>query len=69
MCIDVKEIPYSFRYSPMHAGNALIMVRAGACAHFLPLSYVFLLFLHSQSLQFDFLLIGEQLNHTSDSQR
>ena len=37
MCIDVNEIPYSFYYSPMHAGNAF-MVRAGACA------YVFLSF-------------------------
>jgi hypothetical protein len=32
MCIDVNEISYSSLYILMHAGNASLMVRAGACA-------------------------------------
>jgi hypothetical protein len=49
MYIDVNETSYSFYYSPMHAGNASLMVRAGACAYSNPLAcmYVFLLFLQS----------------------
>jgi hypothetical protein len=52
MCIDVNEISYSSLYILMHAGNASLMVRAGACAYYLPLRPICLLFLHSHHFDF-----------------
>jgi hypothetical protein len=69
MCIDVNDIPYSSLYTLMHAGNASLMVRAGACAHSLPLRSHFLLFLHSH--HFDLLLIelnGQQIEMKTPDQ-
>ena len=65
----IHHVPLIPMYILMHAGNASLMVRAGAFAYFLPLVSMYVILLFPQSLHFDFLLIEEPFNPTSDRQR